>query len=358
MGRVFKARRLVWIGFLLILCAAAVGAVLVWMQAREDPGEPVPYTNPVYRSDAPDPTVLKADDGYYYAVTTQTTRNGTFTPLPILRSKDLVHWEERGTVFTVENVPDWTVYNYFWAPHITYYDGKYYVYYSTMLNDDDESTGMGIGVAVADHPEGPYKDKGEPVLAGISFDTIDPFVYDDEDGKRYMYWGSNGMPIYAQELSADGMSVVGEKTEAIWAGQFDVRDGYDKLVEAPWVIKRANYYYMFYSGDYCCQDSGHNAHYSVMVARSESPVGPFEIYAGNPILEMNDRFLAPGHNAVIQDDAGQDWMLYHAYDLIHPDVSGRAMMLDRIDWLNDWPVINGGQGPTSELQSEGPVIQR
>ncbi|WP_157891902.1 glycoside hydrolase family 43 protein [Paenibacillus crassostreae] len=351
-------KRWKWIGLLLFMCAIAIGMSLVWQYSEKELGDPVPFTNPVYQSDAPDPTVLKADDGYYYAVTTQTDRDGTFTPLPILQSKDLVNWEERGTVFTVESVPEWTTYNYFWAPHLTYHDGKYYVYYSTMLNDNIESTGMGIGVAVADHPEGPYVDKGEPVLAGISFDTIDPFVFDDEDGKRYMYWGSNGMPIYAQELASDGMSVIGKKTEAIWAGQYDVRDGYDKLVEGPWVIKRENYYYMFYSGDYCCQVSGHNAHYAVMVARSESPMGPYEIYANNPILDMNDKFLAPGHNAVIQDDAGQDWILYHAYDLIHADVPGRAMLLDRIDWENGWPVINGGKGPTSELQTDGPVVQK
>jgi arabinan endo-1,5-alpha-L-arabinosidase len=344
------------ISLAIALIVIVVIGIFWGMYSKEETGRPVPYMNPIYKHDAPDPTALKVKDGYYYAITTQTDRNGTFTPLPILRSRDLIHWEEQGTVFTVENVPQWTTSNYFWAPDLTYHNGKYYVYYSTMINDDDESTGMGIGVAVADNPSGPYQDKGEPLLAGMGFDTIDPMVFDDEDGKRYMYWGSNGMPIYVQQLSEDGMSVVGEKTEALYANQGTSRDGYDKLIEGPWVVKRDDYYYMFYSGDYCCRDNTHSAHYAVMVVRSKSPTGPFEAYPNNPILEMNEAFLAPGHNAVIQDDAGQDWMLYHAYDLIDLTSSGRVLLIDRIEWKDGWPVINGGKGPTSTLQNDGPVI--
>jgi arabinan endo-1,5-alpha-L-arabinosidase len=342
------------IGIAILLIVVAV--TIWWSFIKEPQGKQVAYTNPIYNHDAPDPTIIRAKDGYYYAITTQSEYNGNLVALPIIRSKDLIHWEEKGSVFTGEQIPSWATSNYMWAPHITYHQGKYYVYYSTKVNDGDVLKGMGIGVAVADNPMGPYKDKGAPLVWGTGFEKIDPYVFQDDNGKRYIYWGSDKQPIYVQQLSDDGMSVVGEETVVMSPG-VQSRGGYDYLVEGPWVINRNGYYYLFYSGDYCCQDNGHNPHYAVMVARSKSPTGPFEAYPSNPILEKNNSFLAPGHNATIQDDAGQDWMLYHAYDLKETSSSGRVLMIDRIKWKDGWPVINDGNGPTSTLQTDGPVIK-
>lgn len=344
------------ISIALVMIVAAV--TIFWSFSEEEPGSPVSYTNPIYQHDAPDPTVIKAKDGYYYAITTQSEYNGNLVPLPILRSKDLIHWEEKGTVFTVDQVPSWATFNYMWAPHITYHKRKYYVYYSTLLNDESLLTGMGIGVAVADNPMGPYKDKGAPLVWGTGFEKIDPYILEDDSGDRYMYWGSDKMPIYVQQLSDDGMNVVGEETVILSPG-VQSRDGYDFLVEGPWVIKRNGYYYLFYSGNYCCMDSsGRTPHYAVMVARSKSPTGPFEAYPDNPILEKNNAFLAPGHNAVIQDDAGVDWMLYHAYNLQDITSTGRLLMIDRIKWKDGWPFINDSNGATSTLQMDGPIIKQ
>ncbi|WP_177182621.1 glycoside hydrolase family 43 protein [Paenibacillus sp. OV219] len=353
-----KRKSTVIAALVLILAALSYAA---WFFISADKGQPVvktAFTNPVYNHDAPDPTVIKAEDGYYYAITTQSQYDGKLVPLPILQSKDLVHWEMKGTVFTVDEVPSWATFDYMWAPHLTYYKGKYYVYYSTKVNDGDPFKGMGIGVAVADNPLGPYKDEGGPVVWGTGFEKIDPFVLDVEDGKRYLYWGSDKQPIYAAQLAEDGLSVVGEEKAVIYPG-VQSREGYDALVEGPWVVKRNGYYYMFYSGDYCCQDnSGQDAHYAVMAARSKSWAGPFEPFPNNPVLEKNDTFLAPGHNAVIQDEAGTDWMLYHAYNLKDISSSGRVMMLDRIDWKDGWPVIAGGMGPNAALQQDGPVTNK
>jgi arabinan endo-1,5-alpha-L-arabinosidase len=349
-----RIRQLV-IGSALVLIAVA--GTIGWSLIKEQPGKHVSYTNPIYNHDAPDPTVIKAKDGYYYAITTQSEYNGNLVSLPILRSKDLIHWEEKGTVFTGEQVPSWATSNYMWAPHITYHNEKYYVYYATKVNDGDLLKGMGIGVAVADNPMGPYKDKGAPLVWGTGFEKIDPYVLEDDSGKRYIYWGSDKQPIYVQQLSDDGMSVVGEETAVLSPG-VQSRDGYDYLVEGPWVIKRNGYYYMFYSGDNCCHDnSGRNPHYAVMAARSKSPAGPFEADPNNPILEKNNTFLAPGHNATIQDDAGQDWMLYHSFDLMNLSSSGRVLMIDRISWKDGWPHINDGNGPTSTVQTDGPFIR-
>jgi arabinan endo-1,5-alpha-L-arabinosidase len=106
--------------------------------------------------------------------------------------------------------------------------------------------------------------------------------------------------------------------------------------------------------------AGENAHYAVMVARANNALGPFERLGeangtgSSVILSQSDRWLAPGHNSVITDDAGIDWMLYHAIDkqnaALNFDTHGRrVMMLDKIVYVDGWPRIVGDQ------PSEGPV---
>jgi arabinan endo-1,5-alpha-L-arabinosidase len=134
---------------------------------------------------------------------------------------------------------------------------------------------------------------------------------------------------------------------------------YQRLVEGAWITERGGYYYLFYSGDNCCGDK---AHYAVMVARSKSATGPFETLAqatgksNSVILELNERFVAPGHNSVIRDAAGQDWIFYHAIDsknrLLKSDISGdrnvrRIMLMDRLNYRGGWPVIKKGSPSTT-----------
>jgi arabinan endo-1,5-alpha-L-arabinosidase len=115
------------------------------------------------------------------------------------------------------------------------------------------------------------------------------------------------------------------------------------------VIHRDGLYYLFYSGDNCC---GPDAEYGVMVARSESPVGPFETLEeakGVPhslILFKNDRWLAPGHNTVVTDAEGESWIVYHAIDVNKPRQtqqdeinSRRILLIDRIEWKDGWPHV-------------------
>jgi len=295
------------------------------------------YTNPVYDHDAPDPTVVRAADGLYYAYTTQAADKR----IPILKSKDLVHWQLVGDVFA--ELPTWATHD-FWAPHILMRGGKYYLYYAARHKDTGAHT---IGVAVADKPEGPFKDKGSPLVPYNNPATIDPFVLEDGD-KLYLYWGSDRVPLLIQELSADGMSVVGDPAPVL--SPSTGFEGYEDLVEGPWVIKREGYYYLFYSGDDCCDEP----HYAVPGARSTSPEGPFEKYPGNPVLVAGERWNGPGHNAVIQDEAGDWWLLYHAFDRQKPE-KGRVMLLDRITWGQDgWPV----RMTPSQTEVPGPQAMR
>ncbi len=104
------------------------------------------YANPVVERSLPDPTVIRAEDGYFYLYATEDTYN-----MPIMRSGNLVDWTLVGRVFTNETRPDFEPGGGLWAPDINYIDGKYVIYYS-MSVWGGEST-CGIGVAVADKPE-------------------------------------------------------------------------------------------------------------------------------------------------------------------------------------------------------------
>ncbi len=200
---------------------------------------------------------------------------------------------------------------------------------------------------------------GKPLQCGEGFVNIDPMSFDDPaTGKRLLYWGSGFQPIKVQELAADRMSFApGSKPTDLIPAIKDNGAQYSRLVEGAWVIKRGEYYYMFYSGDNCC---GAKAHYAVLVARSKSATGPFETFSkatGAPssaILVKRGNWYAPGHNSIITDQAGQDWIVYHAVDTRRPrtkpsdDINTRRILLiDRLIWADGWPRI-ADNGPSTE----------
>jgi arabinan endo-1,5-alpha-L-arabinosidase len=307
------------------------------------------YTNPIYGLDFPDPTVIRGHDGMFYAYATNTSVAGTFFHIQVAKSSDLIHWSILGDALPVK--PSWADKD-FWAPHVLFdqRNQQYYLYYSGESPGDQ--TGKCIGVAVSKNPAGPFVDIGKPLLSGKGFETIDPMVFDDPvSGKKYLYWGSGHQPIKVRELNDDRISFkAGSIVTAVVAPN---EDDYSKLVEGAWVRYRDGYYYLFYSGDNCCGDK---ANYAVMVARSKNPEGPFERLSqvrGNnssAILEKNDAWLAPGHNSIITDDAGKDWIVYHAIGLDAALKSkGRIMLIDRLQYKDGWPFIENGTPTTKSL---------
>jgi arabinan endo-1,5-alpha-L-arabinosidase len=128
------------------------------------------------------------------------------------------------------------------------------------------------------------------------------------------------------------------------------------------VIRHDDFYYLFYSGDNCC---GPDAEYGVMVARSRSPAGPFETLEearGVPhslMLFKCSRWLAPGHNAIVTDKAGDTWIVYHAIDVNKPRQrqedeinSRRILLIDKIEWRDGWPHV----GTPSDGPRAAPVV--
>ena len=305
------------------------------------------YANPVIDADFPDPAVLKAPDGYYYAYATQTERDGRWVNLQVARSKTLRDWEYLGDALPAK--PGWASKTQdFWAPDVFYADGRYFLYYSAKPDAalTDDKRGLCLAVATSNKPAGPFIDMGKPLQCGDTFVNIDPMAFDDPaTGKRLLYWGSGFQPIKVQELAADRMSFAAGSAPAdlMPAIKSDDPNEYQKLVEGAWVVQRGGYYYLFYSGDNCC---GPKAHYAVMVARSRSATGPFENAPNKVILQMDSKWIAPGHNSVVTDESGQDWMLYHAVDVNRPRTkpadevnTRRVMLIDRIEWQDGWPVV-------------------
>jgi len=307
------------------------------------------YVNPVMDTDFADPAVLRTPDGWFYAYATQSTSGDRLLNIQVARSVDLVRWEHLGDA--LPDKPAWarTKQN-FWAPHVTASDERYFMYYSA---EPDESTGKCLAVAVSSAPQGPFVDSGSPLMCGGGFEHIDPMAFDDpKTGMPLLYWGSGFRPIRVQPLAPDRLGFLPGSTPQDVAVP-DERKPYRSLVEAPWVVFRDGTYFLFYSGDRCC---GWEANYAIMVARSDSAFGPFDA-PDEVMVERNWAWFAPGHNAVVTDDAGVDWILYHAIDatrprlddLVHGRVSRRVMLLDRLLYRDGWPRIEG-DGPSASTQ--------
>lgn len=298
------------------------------------------YSNPVIDYSLPDPSSIKGEDGYFYLYATEDIRN-----LPIHRSKDLVNWEFVGTAFTDATRPDFEPEGGIWAPDINKIGDKYVLYYSMSVWGGEWT--CGIGCAVSDRPEGPFKDCGMMFRSnGIKVqNSIDPF-YIEDNGHKYLFWGSF-RGIYAIELSEDGLSLKSGSSPVQIAGT---------AYEGTYIHKRGGYYYMFASIGSCCE--GLKSTYTTVVGRSTSLFGPYLDKKGQSMMDnhheilihKNDSFVGTGHNSeIVSDNAGTDWLFYHAVSVANPD--GRVLMLDKIDWIDGWPSVEGN---SPSVKSEKP----
>lgn len=303
------------------------------------------YTNPAMAGDLPDPSIIRVGQDYWATATTS-----EWAPeFPILHSRDLVNWEVVGAVF--QKRPDWSVGSY-WAPEIAYDRGRFFIYYTARKKGGP----LCVAVATATRPQGPYRDHGPLICQEVG--SIDGFPVTDENGRRYLLWKEDGnsvskpTPIWAQPLSPDGTKLVGERKELFHNDQPWEKHAtlpYGDLVEGPSVIRRDGWFYMLYSGNFCC---ARECNYMLGVARSRKLLGPWEKYPNNPIMRGNETWKCPGHGTIVTDPRGRDFYFYHAYKADDFVYVGRQAMLDQIQWGADgWPTINGGQGPSRTASS-------
>lgn len=335
----------------LLLAVLALSTIALHATAAES--RQATYTNPVIDADFPDPTIIRGPAGRYYAYGTQTQRDGRWVDIQLASSTDLVHWRYLGDALPVK--PSWASKTQdFWAPHVSRQGSQYILYFSGKPNAAlaDDKQGMCIGIATASSPTGPFTDIGHPLLCGASFVDIDPMEFDDPaTGEHWLYWGSGFEPIKVQQLSDDLTSFKPGSSPKPLVSPHGLNGSFPVLIEGSWMMRHDGWYYLFYSGDNCC---GPKANYAVMVARSRSATGPFETLeqaTGKPqsiVLKQSSRWIAPGHNSVVSDGAGRDWIAYHAVDAHRPREkptdelnTRRILLIDRIEWRNGWPEING-----------------
>jgi xylan 1,4-beta-xylosidase len=322
---------------------AAVAALLCLVASPAIAGaqSPAAYPAPVIAGDHPDPTIVQAADGSFYASAT----SGSWAPIfPIFHSTDLVSWQQVGSIFP--SAPRGTAGNY-WAPEIVQWPGGFLAFYSASRVHGKPC----IGVAQAAQAEGPWRDRGHALCwpHGI----IDPQPVTDVDGSRWLLFKGMGTggSLYAMRFDEQKLRAYGPATrllgpDAKWE---------QGVTEGPSLIQHGGAFYLFYSGGHCCRPP---CTYAEGVARAPSLLGPYVKDPDNPILTGDEDWKCPGHGTVL--DLGERGIvfLHHAYPADDVLDSRREMLLDSVDFGADgWPEIDGGAdaAPRASAQQAPPA---
>lgn len=287
------------------------------------------YHNPIRTGAFPDPSVVRVGDDYYMV-------NSSFTYfpcVPISHSKDLIHWEIIGHAITN---PEWAMLDGlesgrgYWAPDISYDGKKFYIAVTYRMNDTDYVCRKQVIVS-AEKPEGPYS---KPAI--IDEDGIDPSIFHDEDGRKYMLL-NRGARI--MELNADATEMIG-KPRMLWYGDMK------RNPEGPHLLKKDGWYYLILA------EGGTGIGHRVSIGRSKNMYGPYESCPYNPVMTQRDPMAAiqrAGHGKMLQLPDGSWYMVYLCGRLLNDKytVLGRETALDPVVWTPDgWPLVNGGKGPS------------
>lgn len=315
-----------------LLAIIAIVVCLGGCAHRAGTGVVEPLQNPLSTMDIADPSILRQGDHWYAYSTSGCPPGGSY---PIHRSANLRDWQRIGYIFPANGRPAWVGACDYWAPEVHRIDGRYVAYYSAR----DKNRRFCIGAAVADSPEGPFVDVGAPIQRSSECGLIDASYFrDPRTGRGHLLWKEDRNDLRPQEptgifmapLSPDGLNVVGEavkliENDAPWEGV---------LVEAPSLIRRGRWYYLFYSGNAFGDDR-----YGVGVARSRHPYGPYEKNPANPILQSDDRFSGPGHQFLYRQKGG-DWLMFHHGRDRALGTNDRLLMVHGLRWnAGGWPKV-------------------
>jgi xylan 1,4-beta-xylosidase len=271
-----------------------------------------------------DPTIFLHQGTYYLYGTGGHDSNQGFL---VYTSQDLKNWEgpkgssegyalKKGDAFGEKG---------FWAPQIFHHQNKFYLAYTANEN---------IAIAESASPLGPFTQAEKAPLAA-PVKQIDPFVFIDGDGKKYLYHVrlTNGNQLFVAELT-DDFSAIKEETlqECITATEpWENTARADwPVAEGPTVLKHNNLYYFLYSAN-----DFRNPDYAVGYATSTSPYGPWKKYAGNPILSKKDIGInGTGHGDFIKDKKGNLYYVFHTHNS-NSVVSPRKTAIARAYFSND-----------------------
>ncbi|MEO6079951.1 MAG: arabinan endo-1,5-alpha-L-arabinosidase [Steroidobacteraceae bacterium] len=298
--------------------------------------------------------------------------------LNVMRSKDFKSWDrvsykvgdqEVLTVFA--DKPAWTseiqpTRSDFWAPDISYHNGKYYLYYSVSSFGSNRSA-IGLATNKTLDPSSPdfkWVDEGKVIESHNPdyYNCIDPNSFVDKDGTVWLtfgsfYWnqGGRGAPANPDAATKGGMMLVkldpvsgkilpGETPRTIASRAYP-----DRAIEAPFIVKSGNWYFNFVSWDRCC--AGLNSTYRIMVGRSNKVTGPYldregkdmALGGGTQVLAGDgDRIIGPGHQGLMEEGTpgtrNHRWLLlYHFYDGYANGAS--KLQLRPVSFDTGWPVL-------------------
>lgn len=232
-------------------------------------------------------------------------------------SKDLVTWKKHPSIIDTSAVK-WAK-RAMWAPSIIEKDNKYYLFFGANDIQNDNEKG-GIGVAVADRPEGPFKDYlGKPLIDKFhnGAQPIDQFVFKDKDGQHYLFYGG-WKHCNVAKLKSDFTGFVPFEDGTIFR---EITP--ENYVEGPFMfIRNGKYYFMWSEGGW----TGPN--YSVAYAIADSPFGPFKRV--DKILQQDPAVATgAGHHSVIQVPGKDEWyIVYHRRPLTETDGNHRETCID------------------------------
>ena len=274
----------------ILLLVAMSASVVAFGQKRSG--------NPIFEGDYADPEGVVFGKTYWIFPTFSAAYDDQLH-FDCFSSKDLVKWTKHERI--IDNSRIKWLRRALWAPAAIEKDGKYYLFFGA--NDVHEGEIGGIGVAVADKPEGPYEDLlGKPLIGNIvnGAQPIDQFVFKDKDGSYYMYYGG-WRHCNVVKLADDFKSLVPFEDGSLYK-EITPKD----YVEGPFMfIRDSKYYFMWSEGGWT------GPHYRVAYAISDSPFGPFE--RKDVILKMDeDIATGAGHHSVIHNPKSDKYyIVYH-----------------------------------------------
>jgi arabinan endo-1,5-alpha-L-arabinosidase len=298
------------------------------------------YTNPVWPEYFADPFVVRWEDRYVAYGTGELVDGRAFR---VLTSTDLVSWESVGGALQPLPADQGSDY---WAPEVVAAEGRWWMYYSVGFED----RGHSLRVASAASPLGPFLDCGVDLTPDELF-AIDPHPFRDVDGRWYLYYARDvldaervGTHLAVAELS--GMTALSGPGQAVLAPTADwqiferqrslhgqVSDWH--TLEGPVVLQRAGRYYLLYSGGSYLGEG-----YGVAWARADHPLGPWTEPDGveRLLATVPGHVRGPGHNSVVTTPAGNDVLVYHAWD---EEMTQRCLCIDPLLWDDDGPRTPG-----------------
>jgi arabinan endo-1,5-alpha-L-arabinosidase len=296
-----------------------------------------------------DPVLIRAGDTWYLfnTVSSESEPPGL---IHIRTSKDLVTWTKVGAVFA--KLPEWAKAAVpgtkgLWAPDVAFVNGQYRVYYSVSTFGSNHSA---IGLATSptldvSSPDYKWTDQGLVYASKLSSDhnAIDPNFIADREGKHWLSFGSfwTGLKMIRLDPATGKPSAADTTLYPI------ARRPTPGAVEAPFIISRGDYYYLFASFDSCCR--GAASTYYTVVGRSKNVTGPYVDFDGKPMmqghgqvvlhakLDKTRRFRGPGHPGIAQV-GNREVMAWHAYDARNKGIP--TLRIAPIGWTADgWPVV-------------------